>query len=149
LFKLKNIKIKNMVNKAKKIVSLALVSLMFAPFLVLGQITPNQTTPNEFMPKADSKAAEGLDAYSFSNQSIVGVVGTIGKYVIGALVIVAVFYVLWAAYTFITAAGDTEKITSARNRIMYAGIGIIVALLAQGIVSLVLNIGGAGAGTTP
>jgi len=143
-----------MVNKAKKIVSLALVSLMFAPFLVLGQITPNQTTPNqttpnEFMPKADSKAAEGLDAYSFSNQSIVGVVGTIGKYVIGALVIVAVFYVLWAAYTFITAAGDTEKITSARNRIMYAGIGIIVALLAQGIVSLVLNIGGAGAGTTP
>jgi hypothetical protein len=139
-----------MVNKAKRIVSLALVSLMFAPFLVLGQITQlGQTTPNEFMPKADSKAAEGLDAYSFSNQSIVGVVGTIGKYVIGALVIVAVFYVLWAAYTFITAAGDTEKITSARNRIMYAGIGIIVALLAQGIVSLVLNIGGAGAGTTP
>jgi len=50
-----------------------------------------------------------------------------------------VFYVLWAAYTFITAAGDTEKITSARNRIMYAGIGIIVALLARGIIALVLQ----------
>ena len=131
-----------MVNKAKKIVSLALVSLMFAPFLVLGE--------GNFMPEPSEQLGSGLgDQYTFSDKSIVEVVETIGSYVIGILVIVAVFYVLWAAYTFITAAGDTEKITSARNRIMYAGIGIIVALLAQGIVSLVLNIGGAGAGTTP
>lgn len=125
----------------KKIVSSLLILLMFFPFLGFAQ-------KSDFMPSPDSGVAEGLDAYSFSDQSIVGVVGTIGKYVIGALVIVAVFYVLWAAYTFITAAGDTEKISTARNRIMYAGIGIIVALLAQGIISLVLSVGGA-TGTTP
>ncbi len=121
-----------MVNKAKKIVSLALVSLMFAPFLVLGE--------GNFMPEPSEQLGSGLgDQYTFSDKSIVEVVETIGSYVIGILVIVAVFYVLWAAYTFITAAGDTEKITSARNRIMYAGIGIIVALLARGIIALVLQ----------
>jgi len=121
-----------MVNKAKKIVSLALVSLMFAPFLVLGE--------GNFMPEPSEQLGSGLgDQYTFSDKSIVEVVETIGGYVIGILVIVAVFYVLWAAYTFITAAGDTEKITSARNRIMYAGIGIIVALLARGIIALVLQ----------
>lgn len=126
----------------KKIVSLALLSLMFAPFLVLGQAT------SDFMPKPDSKTAKGLDAYGFSDQSVVDVVGTIGKYVVGILVIVAVFYVLWAAYTFITAAGEAEKISQARSRIMYAGIGVIVALLAQGIIALVLSAAGAGT-TTP
>ena len=117
-----------MVNKAKKIVSLALVSLIFAPLLAFG------------MPVADSKVAEVLDAYKFSDQSIVGVIETISKYVIGILVIVEVFYVLLGAYSFITAAGQSEKIAEGRNRIMYAGIGIIVALLAQGIVSLVLQV---------
>jgi type III secretory pathway component EscU len=122
-----------MVNKAKKIVSLALVSLMFAPFLVLGE--------GNFMPEPSEQLGSGLgEQYTFSDKSIVEVVETIGSYVIGILVIVAVFYVLWAAYTFITAAGDTEKITSARNRIMYAGIGIIVALLARGIIALVLQV---------
>jgi len=122
-----------MVNKAKKIVWLALVSLMFAPFLVLGE--------GNFMPEPSEQLGSGLgDQYTFSDKSIVEVVETIGSYVIGILVIVAVFYVLWAAYTFITAAGDTEKITSARNRIMYAGIGIIVALLARGIIALVLQV---------
>ncbi|HOI97379.1 MAG TPA: hypothetical protein PLA19_02645 [Candidatus Pacearchaeota archaeon] len=122
-----------MVNKAKKIVSLALVSLMFVPLLALGQ--------SDFMPTPSDQAGKGLgDQYNFSDKSLVEVVETIGSYVIGILVIVAVFYVLWAAYTFITAAGDTEKITSARNRIMYAGIGIIVALLARGIIALVLQV---------
>ena len=122
-----------MVNKAKKIVSLALVSLMFAPFLALGQ--------SDFMPAPSEQLGSGLgDQYSFSDKSIVEVVETIGSYVIGILVIVAVFYVLWAAYTFITAAGDSEKIKSARDRIMYAGIGIIVALLARGIIALVLQV---------
>jgi len=121
-----------MFEKAKKIVSLALLSLVFAPLLVLGE--------GNFMPEPSEQLGTGLgDQYSFSDKSIVEVVETIGSYVIGILVIVAVFYVLWAAYTFITAAGDTEKITSARNRIMYAGIGIIVALLARGIIALVLQ----------
>lgn len=122
-----------MVNKAKKIVSLALVSLIFAPLLVLGE--------SDFMPKPSDQAGKGLgDQYNFSDKSLVEVVETIGSYVIGILVIVAVFYVLWAAYTFITAAGDSEKIKSARDRIMYAGIGIIVALLARGIIALVLQV---------
>ncbi len=136
-----------MVNKAKKIVSLALVSLIFAPLLALAlgeavgeAVGGVKGGKKPFMPQPSDQAAQGLDAYSFSNQSLVGVVETIGSYVIGILVIVAVFYVLWAAYTFITAAGDTEKITSARNRIMYAGIGIIVALLARGIIALVLQV---------
>lgn len=132
----------------KKIISSALILATFALFAMFGMaVVQAQSTPTSFMPQPNAQLGTGLDSYSFSQRSVVDVVGDIGKYVIGVLVIVAVFYVLWAAYTFITAAGETEKISQARNRIMYAGIGIVVALLAQGIIALVLSAAGAGSAT--
>jgi hypothetical protein len=45
--------------------------------------------------------------------------------------------VLWAAYLYVIAADDTEKPTQARKMILYAAVGIVIALLAKGVPQIV------------
>jgi len=57
-------------------------------------------------------------------------------YVAGAI---AVIYLIWAGYTYITSAGDPEKATKGRNSIVYAVIGIVVIVLSYVIVVTVAS----------
>ncbi len=52
--------------------------------------------------------------------------------------IVAVVAIIVAGLRFITANGDSNNISSARNTILYALVGLVVAALAQVIVHFVL-----------
>ena len=47
--------------------------------------------------------------------------------------------IIMAAWTFLTAAGDPDKVGKARNYILYAVIAIVVGFLAKAIVVLVGN----------
>jgi cytochrome bd-type quinol oxidase subunit 2 len=53
------------------------------------------------------------------------------------VLIIAVIFLLWAGFLFITAGGDPDKVNTARQNVMYAMVGVAVAVLARGIVSLV------------
>lgn len=52
---------------------------------------------------------------------------------------VAVIIIIIGGFMYVTAAGDPGRIKTAKNTILYAVIGLIVALLAWGIVSFVVN----------
>lgn len=54
----------------------------------------------------------------------------------GIFLALAVIMVVYAGFMFLTAGGDAEKITKARNALMYAVIGVVVALLARSIVPI-------------
>jgi hypothetical protein len=56
-----------------------------------------------------------------------------------AVGVVAVIMIIVAGLKFITAAGDSNNISSARNTILYAVVGLVVVALAQVIVHFVLN----------
>ena len=58
------------------------------------------------------------------------------------LLIIAVIFVIVAAFMFVTAAGDPEKTKTARNFVLYALIGVLVAVSAKVLVSLVRRIAG-------
>lgn len=58
-------------------------------------------------------------------------------WLITIVLIVAALFIVFAAFTFITAGGDPEKLNTARNQVMYALIGVVVALLAHGLVLLI------------
>lgn len=60
-------------------------------------------------------------------------------YIIGA---VSVLMIIIGGIRYVTSNGDQSAITSAKNTILYAVIGLIVAILAYAIVSFVIvNIG--------
>jgi hypothetical protein len=72
---------------------------------------------------------------------------TIITYVFTLLLIFAVIFIIMAAFTYLTAGGDEEKVSKAHQKIIYAVVAIAVAFLAQGIsyvVGELLNTGGAG-----
>jgi hypothetical protein len=60
----------------------------------------------------------------------------------GILMVISIILVLYAAFLYITAAGDSEKITKAGQTITYAVVGIIVALLASGVPDIVNSLFG-------
>jgi len=51
----------------------------------------------------------------------------------------AVVMILVAGFRYITSGGDSAKVTSAKNTLVYAIIGLIIAALAQVIVKFVLK----------
>lgn len=53
------------------------------------------------------------------------------------LLVIAAIFLIIAAFYFVTAAGSAEQVTKARNFVLYAIIGVIVAFLAKGLVLLV------------
>jgi hypothetical protein len=53
--------------------------------------------------------------------------------------IVSIVIIVIAGIRFMTSQGNPQTINSARNQIIYATVGIVVAALAQGIVTFVLK----------
>ncbi len=68
---------------------------------------------------------------------------SIANYFLTAIIVVAAIMVIWAGWNYMTAGGDEGKVSTAKNTIIYAVIGVGVALLAQLIVAVAGAIVGA------
>ena len=53
--------------------------------------------------------------------------------------VMAVIMIIWGGIRYVLSAGNSATLTSAKNTIMYAVIGLIVAILAYTIVNFVIN----------
>lgn len=52
----------------------------------------------------------------------------------------SVIMVLVGAFQFMTGGGDPEKISQARKTILYAAVGLAIALIAGGVATLIKNL---------
>lgn len=66
-------------------------------------------------------------------------VQTIFQIVFGILGAVAVIYIILSSIRMITAQGDPQSVQKARQGILYAAVGLVIALSAELIVTFVLN----------
>ncbi len=64
------------------------------------------------------------------------------------LIILTVVFVIIAAFKYLTAAGDPEKVKSAGNTLVYAAIAIVVALFARGLPLIIGSLFSSGTGVT-
>lgn len=53
--------------------------------------------------------------------------------------ILAVVFLLWAAFMYLTSAGDEEKVGKAKKALIWAIVALVVAFLAKGIIAIVKN----------
>ena len=53
------------------------------------------------------------------------------------LIILSIVFVLIAAFKYLTAAGDPEKVKGASHQLIYAGVAIIVAIFARGVPQII------------
>lgn len=97
----------------KNILSLVLLSLLVVPIFAFATTAPPA--------RIDLiKTLEGMVNWAF-----------------GILIVVAALMLVWAGFTFVTAGGDATKVSGAREKVLYALIGIIVAFASRGLVALV------------
>jgi hypothetical protein len=69
-------------------------------------------------------------------QDIVTLIINVISVIVG---IVAVIMIIWGGFKYITAGGDSGNVTTARNTIIYAIVGLVIVALAQFIVQFVLK----------
>ena len=58
---------------------------------------------------------------------------------IGVIGFIAVVVIIYGGFMYTTSAGDSNKVTKAKNAIMYGIIGLVVAMLAFAIVNFVIG----------
>lgn len=61
------------------------------------------------------------------------------KYLYIGAVILALFFLVWGGIDWITSGGDKQKLQSARQKIVFAIIGLVLAFLAFFIINLISN----------
>ncbi|MCA9323617.1 hypothetical protein KC992_00775 [Candidatus Saccharibacteria bacterium] len=128
----------------KKILTSAVgVLLLFAPFTAA--ITANAAVDSA----SDAKAAvcDGLGAASGGNgcedpdgsSSLSGTVAAAINLISLVVAVIAVFMVIVGGLKYVTSQGESSSTASAKNTIIYAIVGLLIAGLAQVIVRFVVN----------
>lgn len=138
----------------KKLIVGMAVMLGFMFMAPLAQVTAQSSGT----PAADPAAAAGSSSSSDSKDAVckgltitggtcgAGAESTVTKIIKTAIQIfqliigiIAVFTIITAGLNYILSGGDSGKTATAKNRILYAAIGLVVVALAQVIVQFVLN----------
>ena len=65
---------------------------------------------------------------------------TIADWIFVILLVMAAVLIIWGAFEFVLSGGVSEKVTSGRNKIIWALVGIVVAFLSQGLVRVITQI---------
>lgn len=111
----------------KKFLSgLVLASLLVVPAVGLAV---DGETPNGEAPTVVESGAE-----------LILLIENIGNWAFTILLVVAVIFLIIAGFWFVTASGDPEKVTKARGMLINALIGIAIALLAKGLIAVIISI---------
>ena len=108
--------------------------------------------PDEFRPGGACYGAGTSGAGGVLEATRDCVNGAIGYYVerlFDVVVIAAVAYIVYAGVTMATSFGNEQKYEVAKKTILYALIGLVIAILSRVIVSFIVNIlGGDASGLT-
>ncbi|MGC8651170.1 MAG: hypothetical protein ACP5RX_00935 [Minisyncoccia bacterium] len=65
------------------------------------------------------------------------IITTISNWFFGIVVTIAAIMLIQAAFTYVTSSGNEDKIKSALNTVIYALVGVGVAVLAKGLIYLI------------
>ena len=85
------------------------------------------------------KGANLKDNPSCADNDLSGTIKTVVNILSAIVGVAAVIMVIIGGFRYITSAGDSGSISSAKNTILYALVGAIIATLAQVIVRFVLG----------
>ena len=69
-----------------------------------------------------------------TNFNLLDFVGTLINWFFYALLVVALFMLIWVGYIHVTAGGDSKKTSKAMTNLGYILMGIAIALIAKGLI---------------
>ncbi len=93
-------------------------------------------TTNPIQDGADAAQGQGMPAELIGQN---GVFTQITNTILFAVGIISVIMLIWGGIRYVTSGGDAKKVTDAKNTVLYAIIGLIVAILSYAIVNFIIN----------
>lgn len=87
---------------------------------------------------AQSPQAENIEINNIND--ILKIINNIATWMYRIILAAAVIVVLIAAFTFLTSGDKPDSIKKAKNQILYAVIGVIIAIIAFSVSAIVANI---------
>lgn len=125
----------------KSIIQKCLQGVLLVPVLALGVSTVMPVlqpvdTHAQIRKGVDDATPDEEQRNLFDTGGLFQTVVNILLFLIGA---VAVVMLIYGGFRYVTSAGDSSAVTSAKNTILYAIIGIVVALLSYAILDFVLT----------
>ena len=126
----------------------AALALLLAPAVLAPAVASAANDPNQISnclaqgtnlsTAGDGNTCTAGDTTSGTDkiQNIVTLIVNMFSIVVG---LVAVIMIVVGGFKYITSGGDSGNITSAKNTIVYAVIGLVIVALAQFVVKFVLN----------
>ena len=66
-------------------------------------------------------------------KSLIEVIVTIAQWMFGILMALSIVFILYAAFLYVISQGNEERIKTAKTILIYAVVGLVVAVLAGGI----------------
>lgn len=79
------------------------------------------------------EGAEAVDAPITNFSELEGVLMNISRWMFGILMALSIVFILYAAFLYIISQGNEERIKTAKTILIYAVVGLVVAVLAGGI----------------
>lgn len=128
-----------------KVIRALLPSILAASFLLIVASAPLVGAFDESI-QAGADAAKGTNqtADLFGSSGIFRTITNVLLFVLGAI---SVIMIIIGGLRYVISGGNSTAVTAAKNTILYAIVGVVVALLAYAIINFVLNsfsAGGAG-----
>lgn len=116
--------------------TLAKIAAPLAVMVAIVGVTIALPSTAEAQISGGANAARGTDVPGSANISG-STVTRVVNFMLYAVGIIAVVMLIWGGISFALSAGDSAKVTKAKNTIMYAVIGLVVAIMAYAIVAWV------------
>ncbi len=116
---------------------LILAGLLVVPTVTLA-VAPAVNADGDYTLGSGVKSAQGtgVDQVSTDPESLVKQFVNIFLFAVGAL---SVIMLIWGGIRYTTSAGDSNKVQAAKNTVLYAIVGLVVAILAYAIVNMVIG----------
>jgi len=128
----------------KKSIKVILAGMLAVPVLALGMSLAGPVSQPVYA-QATNNVTKGAEAAQGDNtpsnlftgeNPIFKTIANTALYIIGAL---SVLMLIYGGIRYTISGGDEKSVTSAKNTILYAVVGIVVALMAYAIVNFVLG----------
>ena len=131
----------------KSFIKKSLQSLLIVPLLALGvsAVAPAVVSTEGSVSAAFSKGiSDGADTAQGKDQpdDLVGSNGiftTITNVLLFIIGAIAVIMLIIGGIRYVTSGGDSTAVTAAKNTILYAVVGIVVAIIAYAVVNFVIE----------
>lgn len=85
---------------------------------------------------AEAARCEGCPSDLFGDAGVFRQITNTILYIVG---IVAVIMLIWGGIRYVISGGNSQKVTDAKNTVLYAIIGLVISFLAFAIVNFVIN----------